>query len=104
MPTFLIISRHSPESCPMYNEKTRKVVENVAGKMEGLLKKHGVKLQGWNVTSEHLLVLVYEAPSFEAFQKLNMEPEMQAWDSVCTNEAKVAITMEEAMKMVLEAK
>lgn len=36
MPTFVLISRHSPENCPMFNEKARKVVLELAGKMDRL--------------------------------------------------------------------
>jgi hypothetical protein len=35
MPTFLMISRHSPENCPMFNEKTRKVMMECMDKIDG---------------------------------------------------------------------
>ena len=43
MPIFLLISRHSPENCPMFNEKARKVYMEYFSKLDGLLKKHGIK-------------------------------------------------------------
>ena len=105
MPTFLLISRHSPENCPMFNEKARKVSLQLVNKMEGLLKKHGVKMVGlWQVPTEHLFFEVYEAPSYEAFQKLGREPEIQAWIAYNTMEMKIAIRMEEATQMLLQAK
>ena len=104
MPTFLLISRHSPENCPMFNEKARKVTLQLVNKMEGLLKKHGVKMVGlWQVPMEHLIFEVYEAPSLEAFQKLGNEPEIQAWSAYNTVEMKLAISTEEAMKMLQQA-
>jgi len=105
MPTFLLISRHSPENCPMFNEKARKMILQLVNKMEELLKKHGVKMVGgWAVHSEHLMFWVYEAPSLEAFQKLGMEPELLAWYAYNTCEVKSAISSEEAMKMLKQAK
>jgi len=105
MPTFLLIHRHSPENCPMFNEKARKMTLQLVNKMEGLLKKHGIKMVGfWQVPMEHLMFEVYEAPSLEAFQKLSMEPEILAWTAYNTVEMKIAISIEEAMKMLKQAK
>jgi len=105
MPTFLLIHRHSPENCPMFNEKARKMTLQLANKMEELLKKHGVKMVGfWQVPMEHLLFEVYEAPSYEAFQKLGREPEILAWSAYNTVEMKSAISAEEAMKMLRQVK
>jgi hypothetical protein len=105
MPTIIQISKHSPENCTLFNEKARKVSLDILTKLEGLAKKHGVKVIGaWNVPSEHLVIAVYEAPTFEAFQKLSMEPEILAWNAYNTTEIKAAITSEEVMKMLKQAK
>lgn len=89
----------------MFNEKARKVELALVDKLEELTKKHGVKMIGcWIVPTEHLIVEVYEAPSFEAFQKLGMEPEIMAWYGFNTTEIKPAINFEEAMKMLKQAK
>ncbi|MCP8306493.1 MAG: hypothetical protein H3Z49_05260 [archaeon] len=102
MPTFLEISRHSPENCPVYNEKVKKMMLPGINKLEGLLKKHGVKMiGGWAVFSEHLTFIVYEAPSLEAFQKFGMEwEEITKSSSYFTSEIKMAISMEEAQRML----
>ncbi|MCP8308196.1 MAG: hypothetical protein H3Z52_04300 [archaeon] len=102
---YIGIGRHSPESCPMFNEKNRKMILDAANKLEGLAKKHGVKVIGvWNVPSEHLTYFVYDAPSQEALLKFGMEPEMSAWDSFNTTEYKMAFGLEEAIKMLKQAK
>ena len=89
----------------MFNEKARKVSLQLVNKMEGLLKKHGVKMVGlWQVPTEHLIFEVYEAPSLEAFQKLGREPEIQAWYAYNTTEMKIALSAEEAAQMLLQAK
>jgi uncharacterized protein with GYD domain len=66
-----------------------------------LLAKHGVKMVGgWNVHPEHLVVEVYEAPSFEAMQAFSMEPEMMSITNWQTMELKAAMTLEETWKMM----
>jgi hypothetical protein len=101
MPTFLIISRHSPENCPMNNEKMKKLTLELPDKLGGLEKKHGIKRTGvWTVIPEHLVVWVYEAPSSEALQKFSMEPEIAKWMAWNTNEIKLAMSLEESNKLL----
>ena len=101
MPTFLMISRHSPENCPMNNEKMKKLTLELPGKLGGLEKKHGIKRVGaWTVIPEHLLVWVYEAPSSESLQEFSMEPEMVKWMAWNTSEIKLAMSLEESMKLL----
>jgi len=101
MPTFLVVSRHSPENCPMVNEKLKKMTVALVGKLDKLAKKHKVKVVGmWNVASEHLSVRVFEAPSLEAFLKFRMEPELRKFNAHSTNEVKVAMSLKESMKML----
>jgi len=101
MPTFLVISKHSPENCPMFNEKARKVQMELMNKSDELMKKHGVKnLGSWAVPTEHLSFEVYEAPSLDAFGKLGMEPEILALSEFETYEIKLATSFEEAAQML----
>ena len=98
---FLQISRHAPESCPMHNEKVKKATLDLMAKMEPLMKKHGIKMVGcWNSMSEHLVVVVYDAPSFEVLLKFSMEPEAMVWSSYQMTETMPVVTLEEAMKML----
>lgn len=101
MPTFLVIYRHSPENCGAFNDKARKAVEELARKQDERCKKHGVKIvEEWHVPEEHLIFVVYEAPSLEAFQRYNMEPEVLAMSEYETAEIKIVYRMEEAMKIL----
>ena len=101
MPTFLIISRHSPENCPINNEKMKKLTLELPDKLVGLEKKHGLKRVGaWTVIPEHLLVWLYEAPSSEALQDFSMEPEMVKWMAWNTSEIKLAMSLEESIKLL----
>jgi hypothetical protein len=101
MPTFLIISRHSPENCPINNEKMKALTLELPGKLIGLEKKHGIKRIGaWTVIPEHLLVWVYEAPTSEALQNFSMEPEMVKWMAWNTSEIKLAMSLEDSMVLL----
>jgi len=46
MPTFMVIASHSPENCDWFNEKSQKTTLKFMGKLDELLKKHGVKMVG----------------------------------------------------------
>ena len=105
MPTFLMIERHSPENCPMFNEKTRKVMMEFLDKFDELAKKYGVKeLGSWTVPNEHLGVDVFEAPSLDALTKLLMEPVAMALGTFETCEIKAAFSSEEMVRMMKKAK
>ena len=101
MVTFLEISRHTAADCPARNEASMKSVAEYMSKAPELQAKHGVKMVGgWNVHSEHLLVAVYEAPSYEALDAFRMEPEVMAMSYIVTEEIKIAMTLDETWKMM----
>jgi hypothetical protein len=87
--------------CAFYNEKSAKVYAEFMSKQKELEAKHGVKtVGGWNVPTEHLSVLAFEAPNFEAMQAFSMEPAVIGLTSVDTIEIKQAMTLEEAAQMM----
>ena len=49
---------------------------------------------------EHLLFWVYEAQSSDALQKFSMEPELLKWMAFNTSEIKLAMSLEESMKLL----
>jgi len=101
MPTFLIVSRHSPENCPLNNEKMKKMTLELPEKMSIFEKKHGIKRVGvWTVIPEHLVVWVYEAPNSDALQKFSMEPDIAKWMAWNTSEIKLAMSLEESMQLL----
>jgi hypothetical protein len=70
-------------------------------KLVGLEKKHRAKRIGaWTVVPEHLLVWVYEAPSSDALQEFSMEHEIVKWMAWNTSEIKLAMSLEESMKLL----
>jgi hypothetical protein len=101
MATFLIVSRHSPENCPINNEQMKKITLELPEKLEALEKKHGISRVGvWTVIPEHLTIWVYEAPSSESLQKFSMEPDMIKWMAWNTNEIKLAMSLEEHIRLL----
>ena len=101
MATFLCISKHAPDKCPTFNETTRRVYAQWASSYAESYRKHGVKLiGGWTVHGEHMNFWVVDAPSLEVLQALMMEPEILALSAIETMEFKVAMNMEEAVKMM----
>jgi len=101
MPTFMVILRHSPENCDWFNEKSRKATLEFMGKVDELLKKHGIKMLGaWTMDpAGHQSFWVVEAPSVEAFQEFGMEPEALATLAHRTMEIKLVMSFEEEMKL-----
>ena len=96
----LQISRHAPESCPVYNEQTRGSTVALLQTMESLLAKHGVKMVGmWNDHAAHEVYNIYDTPSMDAFAAAAMEPEMVAWLSYNKVEVKMVLGQEEIKAM-----
>jgi len=101
MPTFMVIARHSPENCDWFNKKSRKTTLEFTGKLDKLLKKHRVKMLGaWTTEpAGHQAFVVFEAPSLEAFQNFNLEPEVLATNAYRTFETQTVMSMEEEAKL-----
>ena len=105
MPTFLIMSRHSPENCPMFNEKTRKTYFEYAAKLPEIMQKHGVKLIGsWTAPTEHFNLAIFEGPNSDVVNKVLMEPEVMALSAFETYEIKRVLGMEESAEFLQQAK
>ena len=101
MPLFLQTARHAAESCPMHNEKVKKVYLDFMSKMGPLTKKHKIKVVGaWSLMPEHLIVIVYDVPNPEALSKFTMKPAVMKWLSYQTSESRPVKTVEEAMKIL----
>ena len=99
---FLQISRHSPESCPMHNEKATESNCEPHGKNRNNLR--GNTASKWLAVGiryqDHLIVLVYEAPNLEALLKFSMVPEVMDWMCYHTTETMPVMTLEESMKLM----
>jgi uncharacterized protein with GYD domain len=98
---FLQISKHSIESCPLHNDKVKKVYVDSFAKMGQLMQKHGIKLVGgWTGVLDHLFVAVCEAPSMDALMRFSMEPEPMSWFEYNSTQILPVMSMEEGMKLL----
>jgi hypothetical protein len=105
MAMFLLISRHKPEHCPVFNEKTCKVYLDYFKNVDRLMEKHKIKsIGGCSVHPEHLTVALFDAPSLKAWEEFSMEPVVHALGAYETMEVKLALSMEEAMELIKKAK
>jgi len=101
MPTFMLMSRHTPADCPVNNPEHLKVTVEGMSQMEALAKKHGVKIIGtWNAHPEHLVVQVVEAPNLESYMAMWMEPAMTAMLDYTTSEFKAVLTAPEIAQIL----
>ena len=100
-----MIGKHSSENCPAFNAKSRKIAMEYYSKLDGLLKKHGVKKIGdWTVPYEHEEYVMFEAPSIDVFSKMMLEPEIMAINEFETFQTKIIVSTEEIMKMLPQVK
>lgn len=99
LPTFLLISKHSPENCPSFNEKAKDTFINAFDKSEELAAKHDVKMVGsWTIPTEHVYYIIFDAPSLEAFNDFGMEPDILAMAAFHITEVKIVTNLEEKVK------
>ena len=103
MPVFMITSQHTAESCPMNNEKERKMFLEASGKMGELTNKHNIKPVGNYVSMpDHTTYMILEAPSSDAFQQFMAEPSIIQMLAKSTSTVKSVNALEDAVKMLSE--
>ncbi len=101
MSHFVMISRHTAESCPMNNGKTRQIALEAIAALPEAAKKFGIKVVGsWTVLPEHLTVHVFDAVNLDTVLKFSMESSLLKWWSFNTSEIKPAITLDETVKLL----
>jgi hypothetical protein len=101
MSHFVVLSRHTAESCPMNNGKIRQIAMDAMEALPDLAKKYGIKVVGsWSVNPEHLFIQVFDAVNLDSVMKFSMEPALVKWWSYNTTEIKAATTLEETLKLM----
>src|SRR5512136_914630 len=102
---FMMISKHAPEACPVFNSQTRAVFLNYFEKAESLAHKYGIKQVGmWVDHPGHTGYMVFEAPSFEAFMGFSMEPEVEATLGASSSRMFPVFTAQETYTMIKQGK
>ena len=83
MPVFVVSMRHTPESCPMFNEDVKMRFRAVVGKREDIAKKHEVNIMSaYTSTLDHLVWFTVEAPSQQAVESYFTETGFAFWNTV----------------------
>ena len=71
----MMIAKHSPESCPLFNEDIRKTYQGITQSYPETIAKHGVKLVGsWANFGTHTMYIVCDAPGMDAWMATINEP------------------------------
>ena len=83
MPIFAVNMKHTPESCPMFNNDVRKKFKEAVGKREEVREKLGIKaLSNYSSTLSHLVFAIVEAPSQQAVESYLIEVGFAFWNTV----------------------
>jgi len=90
LPIFVVNMKHTPESCPMFNNDVRKRFKEVVGKREEVARKHEVKvLSAYTSILDHLIFYVVEAPSQQAVENYFVGIGFAFWNSVEIRQARL---------------
>jgi len=93
----MMIVKHSPESCPLFNTETRKIYEDTMMNQADVLAKHGVKMvSSWSNFGMHTEYFIYETPGMDAWMGVVGEPGSANALSFCTAEFFPVMSAEEA--------
>ncbi len=80
---FVGIAEHSPAQCPGSNEEVFELVSTSMPKLPELEAKHGVTNLGIHVMiSAHKIIVILEAPSFEAAEMVLLESKLVSWNTI----------------------
>lgn len=88
MPVFILDMEHSPEMCPMYNDKIRKKFKQQYSKMKEIAAKLDIKiLINLSVAMDHTSLLILEAPSVESMENFVMEMGLVSFQTITMRHA-----------------
>jgi hypothetical protein len=83
MPDFVVIAKHTVESCPLFNEEIKGKFKEAVVKREEVAKKHGIKVIGaWTEILDHLIIYVVEASGQWAVEDWFREIGFAFWNTV----------------------
>jgi len=98
MPTFSVIMKHTPESCPLFNAELKAKFKQVIVKREEAAKKHEVRvLSAWTSVLDHLILYIVEAPSQKSVEDYFIEIGFASWNTVEIRQVKL---VEDVLKSI----
>jgi uncharacterized protein with GYD domain len=83
LPIFAVNMKHTPESCPMFNNDVKKKLKEAIGKREEVREKLGIKaISNFTSTLSHQIFAIVEAPSQQALESYLVEVGFAFWNTV----------------------
>jgi hypothetical protein len=96
MPIFTVHMIHSVESCPIYNDDTKKKLRELSSKREEVALKHQINILTAVFSQlEHLIIYVIEAPNHKAVERYLRDIGFAFYNNIEIREVEL---MEEALK------
>ncbi len=87
---FCVNMRHSPDSCPLFNDETMKRFGASLGKRGAIAKKYGVKvLHSCHSVVDHLMLYTVEALSMQAVEDYLTETGFALWNDIKIRQVRV---------------
>jgi len=98
----MMIVKHSPESCPLFNTETQKIWNDTWNNYPQAIAKHGVKMvSSWANFGLHTAYYIFETPGLDAWMATIDEPGSAAALSFCSIEFFPVMSAEEAEAYVV---
>jgi hypothetical protein len=105
MTLFMMVGKHTAESCPAHHPQYKAATLAWFEQIEALSKKYGIKQIGfWNDHPAHMVYSVFDAPNFDAVMGLSMEPVYMAMYGFQAMRVFPVMTGEQVYKMIKESK
>ena len=83
MTTFMVISTHSPDQCPLANSKAREAYGSDPAPMMALMQRLGIRpIAGPLSSVEHKTYVIVDAPKVEAVREFLVQSGLALWNSV----------------------
>ena len=83
MPIFAVIMKHTPESCPMFNNDVKKKFKELVSHKEENQKKYGIRdMSAYTSILSHQIFKIVEAPSQQAVENCLVESGFAFWNNV----------------------
>jgi hypothetical protein len=99
---YMIVSTHSPDTCPLVNFTSMQKMVSANQRMADVSKALGITVQGsWTDMPAHTIYMLLDAPKPEVLGQMAMELHLIDWN---TSVIHPVITMQEAMSRAQQHK
>jgi len=96
MPIYMVDMKHSVESCPVYNEDTKKKLRELSRRREENAVKHQINILSAVFSQlEHFIVYIVEAPNYKEVERYLRDVGFSFYNNIEIREVEL---MEDALK------